>query len=312
MICATSTSAFAATPVYQNGFDGDLGSAKVLTRSGDADTGSNAGTMPEVSTKVAAQFQDGKNGKALYLDGSYGVTLDTKAVGDTYSVSFWVNPARFSNFTPILQIGSDLLSAKKSATWLNITKADWDGDIAPVIWSRNEVTGAFPWYCKAYFTAGGGFTIPKNEWSHIVVTVDGSSKCVDPVTGDVIKDTVNSVLYVNGKKIGEGPVATGTFAGSSKVYLGLNCWDIAFKGLYDDVKIYNTALTAAEVKTAMDEAAVSTAATTTKDTAATTTDAASTTATTDVPKTGVASYALLFGLGAVATGSVALKKKERK
>jgi len=38
------------------------------------------------------------------------------------------------------------------------------------------------------------------------------------------------------------------------------------------------------------------------------TDAA---ATTDVPKTGVASTALIFGLGALATGSVALKRKEK-
>lgn len=316
MICATSTSAFAATPVYQNGFDGDLGGAKVLTRTGDTDTGSNPGTMPEESSSVAAQFADGKNGKALSLDGSYGLVLDTKAVGDTYSVSFWINPARFSNFTPMLQIGSDLLSAKTSAKWLNITKTDWDGDIAPVVWSRNEVTGAFPWYCKAYFTAGGGYTIPKNEWSHIVVTVDSSKKCIDPVTGDEIKDTVNSQLYINGEFIGEGPVATETFTGSSKVYLGINCWDILFKGLYDDVKIYDTVLSADEVKTAMNEAVVSTAT----DTAATTTDAATdtaattdTTSTTSVPKTGVASFALLFGLGAAAcgAGSVALKKKEK-
>lgn len=74
------------------------------------------------------------NGQAVFLDGNYGLELDAKAVGETYSISFWVNPARFSNFGPIVQIGSDLLSEKTAATWLNVTKTDWDGDSAPTIW----------------------------------------------------------------------------------------------------------------------------------------------------------------------------------
>jgi len=301
MVCATTTSAFAATPVYQNGFDGELGSAFVVTRVGDNEDGGNTGYYPEADSSIAAQFAEGKNGQALSLDGKYGVELDAAAVGETYSVAFWINPARFSNYGPLVQIGSDLLSANTSSTWLNITKTDWDGDSAPVIWSRNETNGAWPWYQKAYFSCGGGFQIPKNEWSHIVVTVDGSQVGIDPALGTEVAGTLQSKLYINGELLGEGPVASGTFAAAdAKVFLGINCWDIPAKALYDDFKIYDTVLTADEVKTAMNEgvttATASAAPATTSDSAA---------------KTGVESFGLLFAVGAAAfgTGSVMLKKK---
>lgn len=292
MVFLSVSTAFAATPKYEYGFDGELGGAKVLTREGDNADGGNIGTMP-VESDAAAQYDTGVNGQALYLDGTYGVLLDAKAVGETYTLSFWINPARFSNFGPLVQIGSDLLSANASATWLNITKTDWDGDSAPVIWSRNEVTDAFPWYQKALFSCDGGFQIPRNEWSHITVTVDGSKVGMDPVLGTEVLDTVHSQLYINGELHGEGPVAGGTFAGDAKAYIGINAWDIILKGLVDDVKIYDTVLTAAEVKTAMGDAAATSAGAT------------------STPKTGVVSTGLLLGASALAfgAGAVLLKKK---
>ncbi|MGB4659957.1 MAG: LamG-like jellyroll fold domain-containing protein, partial [Mobilitalea sp.] len=196
MVAMTVSSAFAATPKYEYSFDGDLGGAQVMTREGDNAEGGNIGTIPTADSTVEAQYAEGKNGQAISLDGTYGLLLDAENVGTSYSISFWINPARFSNYGPIIQIGSDLLSAKTSAKWLNITKTDWDGDSAPVIWSRNEVTGAWPWYCTAYFTCGGGYQIPKNEWSHIVVTVDGTKVGMDPVLGIEVPDTLMSQLYV--------------------------------------------------------------------------------------------------------------------
>ncbi len=236
----------APTPTKEYNFDGDLGGAKTISREGDNEEGGNTGVLPTEDTKATVTYVAGKNGQAVFLDGTFGLELDAVAPGETYSIAFWVSPERFSNFGPIVQIGSDLLGTNASSTWLNITKTDWDGDSCPVIWSRNELTGAWPWYCTAYFTAGGGYQIPKKEWSHIVVTVDGQTTAIDPVTGDAVADTVVSKLYVNGELIGEGPVATGTFAGDAKAYLGINCWDIIFKGAFDEVKIYDTVLTAAE------------------------------------------------------------------
>lgn len=304
---SSTVTALAATPVYQNGFDGSLGAATALSRAGDNEDGGNAGTLPAVDSGIAAQFGEGKNGQALFLDGKYGVTLDTAAVGDTYSIAFWVNPARFSNYGPIVQIGSDLLSANTSAKWLNVTKTDWAGDATPVIWSRNEVNGAWPWYQTAYFAVDSTnpMLLEKNAWNHVVITVDGSKVGMDPVENKEVPGTVMSQLYINGKFIGEGPVASETFTGDSKVYLGINCWDIIFKGYFDDVKLYNTVLSADEVTATMNEAASSDGA------------AASTAAETAVPKTGEQSFAYLYVILAACvavfgTATVVLKKRARQ
>ena len=290
----TGVFASAATPKYEYNFDGSLNGAKTMTRVGDNENGGNPGTMPVVDESVTALFEDGVNGKAVYLDGTYGLELDAKAVGDTFTLAFWVNPTRFSNYGPIIQIGDDLLSEKQSSKWINLTKTDWDGDSAPIIWSRNEKLDVWPWYLKAYFTAGGGYMIEKNAWSHIVLTVDGSQTAVDPVTGDVLTGTVQSQLYVNGELIGEGPVAAEVFKGDAKVYIGINCWDIIFKGKFDDIKIYDTVLSANEVSALAKNVASAPTAT-------------------SAPKTGVLPLAMFFGFGAAAfgTGAVVLKKKEK-
>lgn len=304
VLSLTATTAFAATPKYEYSFDGSMDGAQTMSREGDNENGGNVGTMPAVDSSANAQFDAGKNGEALFLDGSYGVVLDAQDVGTSYSISFWVNPSRFSNYGPILQLGSDLLSENASSKWLNVTKTDWDGDSCPIIWSRNEALSAeltgdgaavWPWYLKAYFTAGGGYSIPKNEWSHITITVDGATVGMDPALETEVIGTVHSQLYVNGELIGEGPVADEIFTDDALIYLGINAWDIKFKGLFDDIKIYDVALTADEVATAMNEPAVAT------NTA------------TSVPKTGVTSMALLFGLGAtvLGTGSAVLKRKEK-
>lgn len=300
-----ATVAFAATPVYENGFDGELGDASVVTREGDIDGLPVTANVPAVNSSITAQFAEGKNGQALYLDGSYGVLLDAEAAGDTYSVAFWVNPARFSNFSPILQIGQDLLEADGRCAWLNLTKTDWGPDVSDinaVVWSRSLRDDSWPWYHQAFFgpSLDNPMPLERDTWSHIVITVDGSKPGMDPVLETEVAGTVHSKLYINGELFGEGPVAKQTFTEDSKVYLGINPWDIIFKGYFDDFKVYNTVLTDAEVTTAMNTAAAATAT-------ADTTDSA-----TDAPKTGVASLGLILGLGSVVFGATALvlKKKE--
>lgn len=293
---AVATVANAATPKYEYNFDGSIGGAQAVRREGDNDEGGNAGTLPTVDASDSVAYTDGVNGQALELDGTYGLVLDAEGVGETYTLAFWINPARFSNFGPIVQVGSDLLGANAAAKWLNITKTDWDGDIAPTIWSRNEVTEAWPWYATAYFTAGGGYMIERNTWSHIVVTVDGSKEAYDPVTEELIPDTVLSKLYVNGELIGEGPVASDTFVGDAKVYVGINPWDIILKGHIDDLKIYDVALSDSDVKDLVSGNAVVTESTTGS-----------------VPKTGEQSYAALLSLAALACGigAIVLNKKRK-
>lgn len=53
--------------------------------------------------------------------------------------------------------------------------------------------------------------------------------------------------YVNGELYGNGTVANKTMTNSNRFYLGINAWDIPFKGCYDEVKLWNKALTDKQV-----------------------------------------------------------------
>ena len=185
VIALPATVAMAATPVYENGFDGELGGAVAVTREGDVDGLPVTPNIPKANDSANVQYVEGKNGQAVSLDGTFGLILDAKAVGETYSVAFWVNPARFSNFGPIVQIGQDLLEAEGRCAWLNITKTDWVGDAAPIMWSRSQEASlelgddpnlVWPWYQKAYFADDANpIALARNEWNYVVVTVDSSS-----------------------------------------------------------------------------------------------------------------------------------------
>lgn len=54
--------------------------------------------------------------------------------------------------------------------------------------------------------------------------------------------------YVNGKLFGNGTVAKGTMSNSNSFFLGLNAWDMGFKGYFDDVKLWDKALSPSQVK----------------------------------------------------------------
>lgn len=311
----SATTAFAATPVYEYSFDGTLGGAQVATREGDVDGLPVTPNVPQPNANITAQFAEGVNGQALFLDSTYGVILDAKAVGDTYSVAFWINPDRFSNYGSLVQIGQDLLEEEGRCSWLNLTKTDWVGDMAPVVWSRSQKASlelgddpdvVWPWYQTAHFAAADNpLVLERKAWTHVAITVDGNTVGVD-ANGEEIPGTHKSKLYINGELLGEGAVAKYTFTDDSKIYLGINCWDQLMKGYFDDFKVYDVVLTAEDVKVAMNEPAGGAVEEVKEEAPAP--------AETSTPKTGVVSLGLAFGLSAAAlgAGAVVLKKKEER
>lgn len=227
---------------YEYLFDGDLGGAVTAVRVGDLDGLPPTPVYPTQDDSIVVAYEEGVHGQAITLDSSFGLILDAQPVGEDYTLAFWVKAERFSNFGPIIQIGSDLLSANVASTWLNITKTDWDGDMAPVIWSRNEVDATWPW-----FACGSNYVINKKEWVHIAVTVSGSTPVVGPEDG---LNYAAGKVYVNGALMGEGTVALGTFAKEgSQAFVGINCWDSIFKGAFDDIKIFDSVLTDGQIVT---------------------------------------------------------------
>ncbi|WP_157077284.1 LamG domain-containing protein [Robertmurraya korlensis] len=88
------------------------------------------------------------------------------------------------------------------------------------------------WSGTAWYDAVTGLTIPAGEWTHLAFTVNEGQISV----------------YVNGEeKFNKGgfpnvfTTTNGTFG------LGVNYWDTPFKGLIDELHVYEGALTAEQV-----------------------------------------------------------------
>nr|CEL18799.1 Chitinase [Kibdelosporangium sp. MJ126-NF4]CTQ96348.1 Chitinase (EC 3.2.1.14) [Kibdelosporangium sp. MJ126-NF4] len=100
-----------------------------------------------------------------------------------------------------------------------------------------------PGYSSAWFTSSGGDrsvngpALAANAWSHLAVTYDGTTLR----------------LYVNGDQAATAPAAGPMISSTSPLRLGGNLlWNEYFAGQLDDVRVYNRALSAAEVLTDKD------------------------------------------------------------
>lgn len=193
---------------FENSMNGAVAVAKAST--------------PVEQSGVSYQYQEGAVGKALVLNGEYGLKLleDANALGESYTISFWMNSKNVgASFDPTITAG--LFSPEY---WLNLTL---DGKI----WSRNgdyiatEVSGAF--------TA--------NKWQQVTLVVDGASE-------GTANGTVIGKLYVDGQVVSQGNVAKGIMTQKgAKLYFGVNAWDAYFSGALDDVLVFNKALSDEEI-----------------------------------------------------------------
>ncbi len=82
---------------------------------------------------------------------------------------------------------------------------------------------------------GAPSTIPVNAWTHLATTYDGA--------------TVR--LYVNGTQVASQAQTGALETNTSPLWIGNNTYGEYFRGLIDEVRVYNRALTATEIQTDM-------------------------------------------------------------
>lgn len=261
---ATSEAASAPKAKYTYNFNKADKNVVAVTRKGDdASAGTNTGAVPKKDSKKKVLLKKGKNGKALYLDRTYGVQLtNMKLKASKYTISFWVkSDSNMSNYMPTFVAGSNFLDENK-VKWISITKTDWVGDSSPIVWSHNEAKKQFPW-TGPWAGEANNVISQSGGWNHITAVVGGtytdkkndikqgatSGYLDDPKEEYYQKSGPNVVIYVNSKFYGTGTCAAEDIMdGKESAFLGINCWDVLFKGYFDDVQIYDKALTAAQVK----------------------------------------------------------------
>lgn len=255
--------AAAPKPTYYFNMDKANKNVVAVARKGDTEnftTGNTeTGVIPDTksASKVKLQYKKGKKGKALYLSrttASFGAELTglSKMKSGSWTVSFWVKPDQYdvNNATSIFFTGSKIADPKNTK-WVSVTHHDdWGDDAAgnPVIWSHSVSNGkenGFPWYC--YQNEDGewhkNIAIKKNTWTHVTLVVDTDDTCEYGTEGeDTYVKSYHAWTFINGKLYGNGTVAKDTMSKSNKFFLGINAWDLSFKGYIDDVKIWNKAI----------------------------------------------------------------------
>ncbi|HSC66183.1 MAG TPA: LamG domain-containing protein, partial [Cellvibrio sp.] len=163
-------------------------------------------------------YATGVAGSAAVFNGATGVRLPNGIISkNTYSVSLWLNPDQLTAFS------TTFFGARDGNAWLSLLPM-----------GHGFVNGAtMLWSGTTWYDAGLGMNIPVGQWSHLAFSVNNG--------------TVN--VYVNGIKQFSGANFPDLFTTNSGVFsLGVNWWDLPYKGLIDELRIYETALTDSQVQ----------------------------------------------------------------
>ena len=209
-VTVTNTGPPPTAPVAAYGFEEAAG-ASVTDASGRANTGTITG-----ATRTATA----KYGKALNFDGvnDWVTVPDANSLDLTTAMTLeaWVRPTTASGYRTVL--------LKETA-----------GNLAYALYSSSRFGTSNVNRPSAWISAEGlGHTaaLPNNAWSHLATTYDG----------------VTWRFYLNGTQ-----VATRTFSSlipisTGPLRIGGNAiWEEWFRGQLDEIRVYDRALTAAEV-----------------------------------------------------------------
>lgn len=180
-----------------------------------------------MTTSPDAVYTEGQVGKAINLDGSFGVMLPNDLIDShQYTVSFWLNqqmPEQW--FRPAFFAAQ----SADPARWASFLPRSWNGEL--MLWSNwVDDEGNVSW-----LDGFSGVTYPDYEWHHIAFAV---------------KNGAFQIFY-DGVQVGAGSNLRDIFTSSPEgtiITLGLNFWDAPTVAFYDELTIYDEALTAAEVK----------------------------------------------------------------
>lgn len=195
------------------GFDEGSGTTTL-----DSSGGGNSATITGATWAAAGRF-----GRALSFDGvnDWATVNDTASLDVTrVTIEAWVRPSTLSG-------------------WRTAVLKEQSNGLAYALYAHDNAPRP-----SAYINTGGpdrevqgSAALALNTWSHIAVTYDGTTMR----------------LYVNGAQVGTRSVNGTIIATSGALRIGGNAvWGEYFTGLIDEVRIYNRALSQAEIQTDME------------------------------------------------------------
>jgi beta-lactam-binding protein with PASTA domain/Ca2+-binding RTX toxin-like protein len=187
----------------------------------------------------------GKFGRALQFDGvdDWVTVTDTTAspldLTTGMTLSAWVNPALMSGWETVM------MKERGIAGEGLLAYALYAHDGAPLAGQSPAPAGYVrvnPTLTTTDRAVRGTAAIPLNAWSHLATTYDGA----------------NQRFYVNGVLVGTTPGGGSINVANGALRIGGNNSSTGefFQGLIDEVRVYNRALSAAEITTDMNAAIV--------------------------------------------------------
>jgi Concanavalin A-like lectin/glucanases superfamily/Bacterial Ig domain len=184
----------------------------------DASGRGNNGTISGATWSTA-----GKNGKALSFDG----------VNDSVSVP----DANSLDLTTGMTLEAWVRPTALGSAWRTVLFKEQPGNLVYGLYAGNgSAPSVGTWIGGAERTAAGTGPLPLNAWSHVAATYDGASLR----------------LYVNGALVRTTSIAGALATSSGVLRIGGNgVWPEWFKGLIDDVRVYDQALSATEIQADM-------------------------------------------------------------
>lgn len=225
-----------------------------------------SGLQPETTNGTTA-FMDGKIGRAIqFTSGTLIYPAMPKlnnatALADGYTVSMWVKiPNDVTNFTPLWQINGnigDIFGLVGLAFRKNGEGFDYDGCMTHVNGTGTHST-AFDAMLE-----GGLFTFGTSDWAFITMTYDDATRKISyygngelkgqkdvaasviPATEKFELLTTESVPGTTINKVSFGSLNTNPPFAVGPAPAGWQ--NTSFTGSYDDVRLFNKALTQAEI-----------------------------------------------------------------
>jgi methionine-rich copper-binding protein CopC len=190
---------------------------------GSGTTVGNAAGSANGGTISGAIWATGQFGGALSFDGINDLVTvpDSSSLDLTNGMTLeaWVKPTALSDYTTVLM--------KERAGGLSYALYGSDGANNP------PVAYVYPGTDRS---ADGTSVLPLNQWSHLAATYDGS----------LLR------FFVNGTQVGSEAVNGSLVTSTAALRIGGNSvWGEYFKGMIDEVRIYNRALSPTEILTDM-------------------------------------------------------------
>lgn len=217
--------------------------------------GNSSQTTVTVDVSNAAQAPSGLVVSLGFNEGSGTMTTDTSGLGNngafvngaawstaghtgaavSFSADGWVNIPDAASLDLTVGMTIEAWVRPTSGTgWRSIVLKEATSDLSYALYSANNASRPGAW-TAGNFVLGTG-AVPTTAWTYLAATYDGAT----------LK------FFVNGVQVGSKTGVSAIVPSTGPLRIGGNgVWGEYFRGLIDDVRIYNRPLTAAEIQSDM-------------------------------------------------------------